>query len=137
MKPEIPMGLALVLCDTIIEDRITGKKSLIGMFDRLASGNFPCVHPHLSILVSLTSGKGKYPCKIVCTHVEADTIAFQGEGEIELQHPHQVVDIAFNFHGIKFPNPGTYNLQFLVDDFPVMTRRVFLEQIKKKPTDKA
>ena len=137
MKPETPMGLALVLCDTIIEDRTTGKKSLIGMFDRLASSNFPCVHPHLAILVSLTSGKGKYPCKITCTHVESDAIAFQGEGEIELTHPHQVVDIAFNFHGVKFPKPGIYNLQFLVDDFPVMTRRVFLEQIKKKPADKA
>lgn len=132
MKPEIPMGLALVLCDTIIEDRMTGKKSLIGMFDRLGSNKFPCIHPHLSVLVSLTSGKGEYPCKIVCQHLDGDTIAFQGQGEIKMQNPHQVVDIAFNFHGVKFPKPGIYTLQFQVDDFPVMTRRVFIEEIKQK-----
>ncbi len=131
MKLETPMGLALVLCDTIIEDRATGKKSLIGLFDRLGSSQFPCMHPHLSILVSLTSGKGKYPCEILCTHVDGDK-AFGGKGEIELKSPHQVVDIAFNFHGVRFPKPGIYNLQFLCDGFPVMTRRLFIEQIQPK-----
>ena len=128
MKFETPMGLALLLCDTIIEDRQTGKKSLIGLFDRLASAQYPCLHPHLAILVSLTSGKGDYPCRIVCKHLETNTIAFQGEGQIKLANPNQIVDIAFNFHGVTFPEAGVYNLQFLVDDFPVMARRIFLEK---------
>lgn len=131
MKNEQLMGLALILCDSIIEDRLSGKKSLIGTFDRLGSQKFPCHHPQLSIFVSLTSGRGKYPCQIICKHVEGD-VAFHGTGEIELQNPHQVVDIAFNFLGVKFPKPGVYNLQFLVDEFPVMTRQIFLDQIKPK-----
>lgn len=131
MKNEMPMGLALVLCDSIIEDRHTGKKSLIGLFDRLAANNFPCSHPHLSILVSLTSGKGEYDCQIVCQNIETGEFAFRGEGKFQLQSPTQIVDIAFNFHGVRFPSPGIYNLQFLVDDFPVMTRRIFLETTEK------
>ncbi len=131
MKNEQVMGLGLILCDTIIEDRLTGKKSLIGMFDRLASQKFPCHHPQLSILVSLTSGRGAYPCSIICKHIDGD-IAFQGNGKVDLQNPHQVVDIAFNFMGVIFPKPGVYNLQFLADDFPVMTRQIFIEQATKK-----
>ena len=73
MMNEIPMGLALLVCDNIIQDKQTNKRSLIGLFDRLYTKNLPCVHPSLSIFVSLTSGKGNYACEVVCRHQETDT----------------------------------------------------------------
>jgi len=58
---ETPMGLALVVCDTIIEDKLTGKKTLVGLFDRLQTSRLPCVHPAMTVFVSLTGGRGEYP----------------------------------------------------------------------------
>ena len=46
-----PSGLAIVVCDQIIEDKATSKKSLIGIFNNIASQTFPCRHPALSVFV--------------------------------------------------------------------------------------
>ena len=65
---ELVMGLALILCDTIIEDSVTGKKSLIGLFSQIHAPKLPCIHQSMNILVSVTGGQGTYPCQIVCEH---------------------------------------------------------------------
>ncbi|MEA2011979.1 MAG: hypothetical protein U9O87_02685 [Verrucomicrobiota bacterium] len=135
MKRETPMGLSLIICDTMIEDKNTGKKSLIGIFDRLASMNFPCMHPTLSVFVSMTSGRGEYPCEIVCKHKAGEEIAFNAKGKVLMKDPNQVVDIVFNFRNIKFPSKGVYWLQFLVDDVPVMMRQLTLAQIKPQEAE--
>ena len=127
MIKQKPMGLSLIICDTIIEDKLTGKKSIIGMFDRLTASKFPCLHPQLSILVSLTSGYGNYDCEILCTSKTGVSTVFGAKGKIALNDPSQVVDIAFNFKSIRFPKIGDYWLQFLVDDEPVMMRTLFIK----------
>ena len=59
-----PSGLAIVVCDQIIEDKATNKKSLIGIFNNIASQTFPCRHPQLSVFVSLTEGHGNYDARM-------------------------------------------------------------------------
>ena len=58
---ELPIGIGLIPCDTLIEDRLTGKKSLIGVIGAIRVTKFPCVYPAFHLLVSLTSGNGSYP----------------------------------------------------------------------------
>jgi len=45
-----PLGLALVVCDQIIEDKLTHKKSLIGIFNQIATPSFPCRHARMAVL---------------------------------------------------------------------------------------
>ena len=132
---EMPMGLALVICDTIIEDKTTGKKSLIGIFDRIQAATFPCTHPAMSIFVSLTGGRGKYPCEIVCRHGESSVMAFSAKGNIAMRDPGQVVDLLFQVKGVHFAQPGTYTVHFMVDEMLIMLRPLFitkLEPLKEK-----
>ncbi len=128
MMNEIPMGLALLVCDTIIQEKQTNKRSLIGLFDRLYTKNLPCVHPSLSIFVSLTSGRGDYACEVVCRHQETDTNALAVKGKVAFKDPMQVVDLVFNVQGVRFSNSGEYWLEFRVDNVPVMMRRIFIMQ---------
>ncbi|MFM1550820.1 MAG: DUF6941 family protein [Lentisphaeria bacterium] len=128
MMNEIPMGLALLVCDTIIQDKQTNKRSLIGLFDRLYTKNLPCVHPSLSIFVSLTSGRGDYACEVICRHQETDTNALAVKGKVAFKDPMQVVDLVFNVQGVRFCNSGEYWLEFRVDNVPVMMRRIFIMQ---------
>ncbi len=125
---EIPMGLALLVCDTIIQEKQTNKRSLIGLFDRLYTKNLPCVHPSLSIFVSLTSGRGNYDCEVVCRHQETDTNAIAVKGKVAFRDPMQVVDLVFNVQGVCFRNTGEYWLEFRIDNVPVMMRRIFIIQ---------
>ena len=128
MMNEIPMGLALLVCDNIIQDKQTNKRSLIGLFDRLYTKNLPCVHPSLSIFVSLTSGKGNYACEVVCRHQETDTNALAVKGKVVFKDPMQVVDLVFNVQGVCFRNTGEHWLEFRIDQVPIMMRRIFIMQ---------
>lgn len=130
--PEDPIGLALILCDQIIEDKHTGKKSLIGMFDRVHAGSFPCAHPSLSIFVALTNLEGEVPCEIVCRHADGEPVAFAAKGKISFPDPARVAELVFHFKNVRFPGPGTYWLQFLADDLPVMVRPLFVLQLKQE-----
>jgi len=138
LSPETPMGLALLVCDTIIEDKLTGKKTLVGLFDRVHAGRLPCVHPAMNVFVSLTGGMGECPCEVVCEHSSADAVAFSAKGKVSFKDPAQVVDLVFRLKGVRFPQEGTYWLRFLVDGIPIMMRRVMVlkrQQAKNENED--
>ncbi|MBU0716889.1 MAG: hypothetical protein KJ749_01465 [Planctomycetes bacterium] len=129
---ETPMGLALLVCDMIIEDKLTGKKTLVGLFDRIQTGRFPCVHPAMTVFVSLTGGRGKYPCEVICRHQDNETIAFSAKGQVVLPDPRTVVDLVFRLNGVRFPKPGFYWLHFKVDDVPIMMRPLNIDKRERE-----
>ena len=133
---DMPMGLALIVCDMIIQDKQTNKRTLVGLFDRLYTSKLPCVHPSLSIFVSMTSGHGKCNCEIVCRHQNSEDIAFCVKGDVAFQNPLQVVELVFNVQGVTFREEGEYWLEFKVDGVPVMMRRVFIVMKEKEQTKK-
>lgn len=122
------MGLVLLACDMLIEDKQSGKKSLIGLFDRLFAGTFPCTHPAMTVFVSVTSGHGEYPCELVCRHSDNETVAFAVKGKVVFREPSQVMELVFQLRSVHFPKPGTYWLHFLADDAPVLMRPLVLQQ---------
>ncbi len=128
---DTPMGLSLVVCDSIIEDKFTGKKTLVGLFDRVQAARLPCVHPTMAVLVSLTGARGEYPCEVICKHTDSKSIAFSAKGKVNLRDPRQVVDLVFRLNGVRFPKADMYWLSFSVDDIPIMMRPLFVAL--KKP----
>ena len=126
---ETPMGLSLLICDSVIEDKHTGKKSLVGLFDRIQTQNLPCLHPAMAVFVSITGGRGEYPCDITCRHQDGNTLAFEAKGQVTLRDPRQVVDLVFRLNGVRFPTVGLYWVTFQVDEVPIMMRPL---QIRKR-----
>ena len=123
---ETPMGLALLLCDSVIEDKYTGKKTLVGLFDRIQTLKLPCIHASMSIFVSLTGGHGKYPCQIEGRHSDGETTAFSATGNVILKDPHQVANLVFRMNNVKFNKAGMYWVRFTVDDMPIMLRQLIV-----------
>ena len=130
---ETPMGLSLQICDSVIEDKHTGKKSLIGLFDRIHARVLPCVHPAMAVFVSITGGRGEYPCEIVCRHQDGTTLAFEAKGKVALADPRQVVDLVFRMNGVRFPLEGLYWVTFQMDDIPIMMRPLQVRTPEAKP----
>ncbi len=132
---ELPLGIALIPCDCLIEDRLTGKKSLIGIIGAIRCPQFPCVHPSLTILVSLTSGHGDYPCTLALVSESRNETVFAGKGDLKFNNPNQVVDLVFFLRGGRFEYPDVYWLKFMVDDMPIMTRpiSVAFQELPKNP----
>ncbi len=133
MSNELPLGLALLICDQIIEDRFTGKRSLIGLFDGLSSLQFPCVHPVMNVVIEMTNVRGKQACRLLCKHADGDLTAFDARGDVDCPNPNQVVQLVFGFKNLRFEKAGTYWLSLLVDDAPVMSRPLAILQLPPRP----
>jgi len=131
-KSETPIGLAIIICDTVIDDAKSHKKSLIGIFNTVSSVKFPCKHPRFHVFVSLTNGRGKYNVELKCFNEKSGMGIFSGKGEIAFVHPNAVVDINFEFINIVFPEEGPYAIEFLCDGEIVLRRRFIVAKIKEE-----
>ena len=130
----IPDVMALLVCDQIITDRISGKQSLIGMFSTIHSARFPVVHPQLAVYVALTDGRGKTPLTIrIVDADESRPPLVQGTGVVEFKNPRVIANLALQFHGLRFPEPGQYRVQLSCKETLLREARLMLVKAKRPP----
>ncbi|HNQ23678.1 MAG TPA: hypothetical protein PKK06_11345 [Phycisphaerae bacterium] len=133
-KPS-PDVLALILCDQIITDRITGKQSLIGMFSRIHALRFPAGHPQLCVFVALTDGHGRNDLmlRIVDSNEERKPL-IEGKGVVEFKDPRAIANLALQFHGLVFPQSGEYRVQLYCNGSLLREARLELVLAQPRPT---
>jgi hypothetical protein len=132
-SPPAPTGLAIVVCDQIIEDKHTHKKSLIGIFNNIASSSFPCRHPQVCVFVSLTEGRGTSTARLRIINEETGQAVADVNGQIQFPDIHSVVELVFNLVGLMFPQPGLYSIEFYCDDTLVLERRFHVTKVQPPP----
>ena len=104
---EVPTCIAVVVCDEVYQDRESGKRIAVGLFNRLVAASFPVRHPQMSVLFSVTNARGK--CDLRLT-IEAETgeVIAELRGPFASNDPLLVSDICVRFRGIIFPRAGKY-----------------------------
>ncbi len=129
-----PDVLALLVCDQIITDRLTGKQSLIGMFSRIHARGFPATHPQVCVFVALTEGYGEteFTIRIVDADDERAPIV-EGRGKVGFKNPRAIANLALQFHGLAFPSSGEYRVQLLSDGELLREARLELIHVKRPP----
>ena len=129
-----PDVLSLIVCDQIITDRVTGKVSLIGMFAAVHSPRFPVTHPQVCVYVALTEGHGKTPITIrIVDANEARKPIVEGKGIVEFKDPRMIANLALQFHGLRFPEPGQYRVQIWSGSSLLREARLHLLKAKMPP----
>jgi len=131
-KPS-PTGLAIVVCDQIIDDKFTNKKSLIGIFNNIGSAKFPCCHPQLCVFVSLTEGRGDCAARLRIVNEDTEEVVADVNGPIQFPDIHAVVELNFNLVGLVFPKPGLYSIEFYCDADLVLERRFHVTEVTAQP----
>tara|TARA_B100000315_G_C14594085_1_gene597663 strand:+ start:5988 stop:6392 length:405 start_codon:yes stop_codon:yes gene_type:complete len=112
-----PSLQAIVVCDTIIEDRNTGKKSLVGIFTHLASQAFPCNYPSMSIYFCITDAEGNYTFSLTLVHLDQDKqIAKSTLPMITIKDRLQIVDYGITMLRVQFQTPGRYDFRLFAND---------------------
>jgi hypothetical protein len=101
---QAPEVLVMILCDLVITDAETNKKSLIGLFDRIETTVFPCVLRHLHVYLSLTDGHGRLPVVLSCVPSDGSDVLFRGQVVVEFRDPLQVVELHLVFPNAQFPH---------------------------------
>jgi hypothetical protein len=132
-KP-VPDVLAMLVCDQIITDRLTGKQSLIGMFSKVHAVAFPATHPQLCVFVALTDGHGKTELTIrIVDANDARPPIVEGKGAVDFQNPRAIANLTLQFHGLTFPAPGEYRVQLWSHGQLLREARLELRPVQPRP----
>ncbi|MBI1824876.1 MAG: hypothetical protein HY287_03245 [Planctomycetes bacterium] len=136
MHKPAPDVLAMVVCDQIITDRLTGKQSIIGMFSKVHAFSFPATHPQLCVYVCLTDGHGKNEITIRITDSNEERAPIvEGKGTVQFNDPRAVANLFLQFHGLTFPTPGEYRVQLYADGQLLREARLELIQLTPRPAN--
>ncbi len=131
MKHVKPQCLALVLCDSVIEDARTRNKSLINMFNGILTNAIPVRHDKLCAFTAFTGGRGKVPISLrLCWDKEYDKDLLRLGGDVDFprDNPNGVVDMVFEIRGFVFPHFGNYSFEVTCEGVPLMMRRFTVTQ---------
>lgn len=111
----VPVVVAMLVCDTAAEDPSTGKKSLVGIFDRVWAAKFPTQRA-ITIYAKLTDAQGYYRVKV--RYVETGTGQTLAETEGEARMADRLVSAEFVLQTPPLPIPkaGRYEFQLWMND---------------------
>jgi hypothetical protein len=129
-SPCTPSVLAMIICDTVIDDRISGKKSLIGLFDAIATTHVPCVVNELHVFVAVTDGYGKMEMKLRCIKTSTEEEIFRTETEVRFPDPLSVVELNLGFRGGEFPEAGEYRFQLYAEQSILCERKFHISLVE-------
>lgn len=108
---------AMLICDTVITDRNTGKNSVIGIFDRIWAGSFPATHPSLTVYARIIDAQGQYVFKLELVNLTNNqTIGGGTIPPVEVRDRMVPHDLVFGLHGLTFPTDGRYEFRLYADD---------------------
>jgi hypothetical protein len=133
-----PKCLSIVLCDQVIEDKRTNKKSLIGTFNDIFAGKVPAKHPCMFLMLSLTNCRRPFD---IALEVSRDTE--QGgerllslKGPVQGKNPLAVLDLVFELHGVALPAFGQYTIDVTLqpDAVRLAQRSFYVREMPKPPT---
>ncbi len=127
---ENPLVQALLVCEQVITDERTHRKSLINVFNHVHTRAFPLVFPELTVFASLTNGNGALNCELRCVKGDGVTPIFSTRGPIEFPDPNALVDLVFSLNDLAFPEAGTYSFLLFSEDDLLAERRFHVAQAR-------
>ncbi|MGQ0809955.1 MAG: DUF6941 family protein [Nitrospiraceae bacterium] len=113
VKPSIQ---AFLVCDSVIEDSLTKKKSLIGIFTHLQALTFPLQHNQMGLYFCLTDATGAYHFDIDLIHLNTEHLICRATlPDIVIDDRLQISDFGINIPALVFPAPGRYEFRLLME----------------------
>ena len=101
----------MLVCDQIITEQVTNKKSLIGVFDNFNSLQFPVLFPRLAVYVKVADAVGDYLFKLRLVKLKDETLIAEAGIQAHIADASQYAELALNMGNIPVPEPGKYEFQ--------------------------
>ena len=111
-----PSVQAFLVCDCVIEDSLTRKKSLIGLFTHLQAVAFPFQHQQLGLYFCMTDAEGTYHFEIDLVYINTEQLVCRASlPNIVIGDRLQISDLGINMPALLFPAPGRYEFRLRMD----------------------
>ncbi len=128
--PAVPTVVALVLCDQVIDDRLSNKKSAIGIFNTVVVPRVPTTISQFYVLASLTEFTGRTELELRLVRDADNQVLFSGQGAVEAPDPLAIVDLVFAMQGLQVTDGGQHAFELLTGG-TLLSRRRF--QVVQRP----
>lgn len=127
---QLPLVLALCVCDDVWVDQNTRKQSVLGIYGSIAADSFPHSVPHLAVYTSLTECFGKIKLRVRLVDVDEELPpVFDGQQEMDSPDPRATIQGAVRARNVVFPHPGEYRVQLYTNDELLLERRLIVFKI--------
>ena len=111
----IPDLQSSILCDDVRQER-NGKFILIGLFDSIASPQFPLVYPRLFMVTRWCSGEGQFKQRTRILKPDQNTVLVEGKDIlVRLPSPEATATNVEAFMNVQFEQDGAYWIEILLD----------------------
>jgi hypothetical protein len=117
-----PSCIAVILCNEIIEDKLTNNKTLVSLFNRVLTAQVPSNHPRMFVMASFAEGAGDWPVAISFRSPSGAEI-MRFEGEVHFEDPLDVADVVVELRGLPLNEFGTHEVNVEIDGSLAATRR--------------
>lgn len=129
-----PSVQAFLVCDCVIEDSLTKKKSLIGLFTHLQSVTFPFQHHQLGLYFCMTDAEGTYRVEIDLMFVNTDQLVCRASlPDIVIGDRLQISDFGINIPALLFSAPGRYEFRLRMNGHMIAQKDFHVVQVPAPP----
>lgn len=130
-----PKTNAMLICDYVITERGTNKKSLIGVFENIGASTFPCTHFAMSVYIKLTDAQGDYRFHLELVDLQSDVTIGKSEmpEEVRVPSPLDAHELVFNLRGVRFMHAGKYEFRIFANGKIFGQKKLVVDLITPPP----
>ena len=130
-KPEVK---AFLLCDYVLHEAGTNKKSLIGIFEDIHITAFPHSYPRIAVYVNLNDAHGKYVLELRLVSSADNSVIGSGKTpEVQIDNPLRTCEFALQIQNLIFRQPGVYEFQVFANGDLVATKAFNVKRVRVGP----
>jgi hypothetical protein len=113
----VPSLISLLLCDQVIVDVRTGKKTIVGLFESINLIEIPSKFGGFTLFVRLADTEGCYVFRVNVVDLSQDkTLATITTSEASPPGNARYVDLLLTVPPVPFERPATHEIQFFAND---------------------
>jgi len=115
-----PITQAFLLCDRVITEQGSNKKTIVGVFGIMQSPAFPIHHHTLALYYRAVMEKGDFPFRIEFSPRGKADVLSRIEGELHIGRGDIPTELAVNLPYLVVPAPAVRNeLSAIVNQLPI------------------
>jgi uncharacterized protein DUF6941 len=123
----IPSVVAMLVCEQVIAEQGSNKKSLIGVFEVFNAFAFPALLPRIAIYVKLADAFGKYHLKLRLVRLKDESLVAEIGMDAEVKDSEHYTELMLNMGNLPFPEAGKYEFQLYAGD--IYLHRVTIQAV--------
>jgi hypothetical protein len=111
-----PVPIAFLLCDQVSADSTTGKKTVVGIFDRIGANRFPAIHRSATLFAKLIDCEGEYETKVEFVQVAQEKVLAVVNGKLQGRDRHEYLEFSIQIQAFSIPEPGQYEFRLWMNN---------------------